>query len=62
MYSLLIIKGDVSKELPALPIDLVSKSLEGLHHTVLHHVTLCYTMLHIVTYGYPPLTLAQSYT
>jgi len=42
VHSLLIIEGDVSKELPALPIDLVSKSLESVHHTVLRHVTLQY--------------------
>ena len=44
MYSLLIIEGDVSKELPALPIELVSKSLESVHvhHTLLQHVTLHY--------------------
>ena len=51
MYSLLIIKGDVSKELPALPIDLVSKSLEGLHHTVLYHVTYCNIWLPTLDFG-----------
>ena len=41
---LFIVEGNVSEELSALPIDLVSKSLSKVCYTVLHSVTQCYCM------------------